>query len=63
MMKKKKGKFESGQMVCAKKAPNTMLTVRRYIDEIYYCKIQSLLDKKELVYFERELMYPVLLAR
>ena len=57
-MKKTKGKFKSGQMVCAKKNQHIMLTIRRFVDEVYFCKIQSELDSKELVFFEREIMYP-----
>jgi len=45
-------------MVCSKQDPEIILTIRRFVDEIYYCKVQAHLTEKEQVYFERELMYP-----
>jgi len=51
-------KFMSGEMVCAKTDRNTRLTVRRFVYEIYFCKDQTHLNKKELAFFERELVYP-----
>jgi hypothetical protein len=57
-MKKTEQKFKSGEMVCAKKDRNTILTVRRFVDEIYFCKNQAHLNQKELAFFERELVYP-----
>ena len=49
-------KYKEGQVVYAKVAPSLKLVIRRYVDRIYYCKIQDDSDRKELVYFERELM-------
>jgi hypothetical protein len=49
-------KFKEGSTVCAKVNPLQKLLIRRYVDRIYYCKIQNDLAHKELVYFERELM-------
>ena len=49
-------KFKEGEIVCAKINPGFKLVIRRYVDRIYYCKIQEDLARKELVYFERELM-------
>jgi uncharacterized protein YodC (DUF2158 family) len=49
-------KFKEGEVVRAKVNPNQNLIVRRYVDRIYYCKIQEDLSHKELVYFERELI-------
>lgn len=47
--------FKAGEIVCAKVNPTLNLVIRRYIDRIYYCRIQEEPGKKELVYFEREL--------
>jgi hypothetical protein len=58
MMEKTEAKFKSGEMVCAKTDRNTMLTIRRFIDEIYFCKNQAVLNQKERAFFERELAYP-----
>ncbi len=49
-------KFKEGEVVRAKVNPNQNLIVRRYVDRIYYCKIQENPSHKDLVYFERELM-------
>lgn len=49
-------KYKEGEVVVAKVLPEQKLIVRRYVDEIYYCKIQEDPDHKDLVYFERELM-------
>jgi hypothetical protein len=49
-------KFTEGDIVCAKEAPAIKLVVRRYVDKIYYCKIQADPTARELVYFERELI-------
>ena len=49
-------KFKEGEVVQAKVNPTLNLVIRRYVDRIYYCKIQSEPTHKELVYFERELI-------
>jgi hypothetical protein len=49
-------KYKEGSTVCAIVNPTQELLIRRYVDRIYYCKIQNDLAHKELVYFERELM-------
>ncbi len=49
-------KFKEGAVVCALVNPTLKLVIRRYVDRIYYCKIQEDPARKELVYFERELM-------
>jgi len=52
-------KYKEGSTVCAIVNPTQELLIRRYVDRIYYCKIQKDLAHKELVFFERELMnYP-----
>jgi hypothetical protein len=49
-------KHQENDEVYAKVHPSVKLIVRRYIDRVYYCKIASAPERKELVYFERELM-------
>ena len=48
--------FKEGEEVYAKVDPTLKLIIRRYVDRIYYCKIKEDPMRKELVYFERELM-------
>lgn len=48
-------KFKEGDVVFAKVNRSVKLVIRRFVDEIYYCKVQSAPDQQELVYFEREL--------
>jgi hypothetical protein len=50
--------FKVGDFVRAKVNPTLLLVVRRYVDKIYYCRIQQDPTQKELVYFERELIPP-----
>jgi hypothetical protein len=49
-------KYKEGEMVYAKIDPSLPLVIRRYIDRIYYCTVKEDPARKELVYFERELM-------
>jgi uncharacterized protein YodC (DUF2158 family) len=49
-------KFKSGEVVSERIRPTLKLTVSRYVDGIYYCLIQERESKRELVYFERELI-------
>ena len=51
-------RYKEGEVVRVKVNPNKKLIVRRYVDRIYYCKIQEAPDHKDLVYFERELLPP-----
>lgn len=46
----------AGEIVYAKLNPSLKLMVRRYVDRVYYCTICDQPDKKELVYYERELI-------
>ncbi|HBH23836.1 MAG TPA: hypothetical protein DDY13_10485 [Cytophagales bacterium] len=48
-------KYKEGQVVHAKVNPALKLVIRRYVDRIYYCKVQNDPTRKELVYFEREI--------
>ena len=49
-------KFKAGDVVYSKVNPAQKLVVRRFVDSIYYCKVQNDPNHKELVFFERELM-------
>lgn len=49
-------KYNSGDVVNAKVNPSLELVIRRFYDEVYYCKIKDHPERKELVYFERELV-------
>lgn len=49
-------KYKEGDVVYAKLNPALKLVIRRYVDRIYYCTIQQFPTRKELVYFERELV-------
>ncbi len=48
-------KYQVGEIVHALVNPIQKLIIRRYVDSIYYCTIQTDPTLKELVYFEREL--------
>lgn len=48
-------KYKEGDTVVAIINPQVKLLIRRYIHDIYYCKIKEHPEMKELVYFEREL--------
>ena len=48
-------KYQVGEIVHAVINPAQKLIIRRYVDSIYYCTIQTDPTLKELVYFEREL--------
>lgn len=54
-------KYKAGDIVYAKANPTLKLVIRRYIDQVYYCKVQDDPERKELVYFERELVEDPLL--
>lgn len=47
--------FAVGSFIYAKEYPLVKLQIRRYLDDVYYCKIVSDPSLKEVVYFEREL--------
>jgi len=49
-------KFKEGEVVRAKLNPALKLIERRYVDRIYYCKIHEDHTRKEVLYFERELI-------
>jgi heat shock protein HspQ len=49
-------KYNVGDVVSAKASPSLGLVISRYKDQVYYCKVQEDPERKELVYFERELV-------
>ncbi|MFA0963342.1 hypothetical protein AB9P05_16180 [Roseivirga sp. BDSF3-8] len=49
-------KYNAGDTVYAKANPSEKLVIRRYIDKVYYCKVMAHPERKELVYFEREII-------
>lgn len=48
-------KYKEGDIVNERVRPSQKLIVSRLMNKIYYCKIQENPDRKELVFFEREL--------
>jgi len=48
-------KFAEGSVVFALASPEIKLVIRRYVDRVYYCRLQSDPEQKEMIYFEREL--------
>jgi hypothetical protein len=51
-------KYGVGEVVFALENPKVLLTVRRYVDRIYYCRVKDSESQRDLVYFERELNSP-----
>ena len=49
-------KYKAGQIVFERIRPSQKLVVSHYFDKIYYCKVEEHRHRKELVYFERDLM-------
>lgn len=49
-------KFKEGEEVYERIRPGQTLIISRYFKGIYYCKVAENLKRKELIYFERELM-------
>jgi hypothetical protein len=49
-------KYLAGDVVAAKINPDLKLVIRRYVDQVYYCKVMDDPEGKELVYYERELV-------
>ena len=52
--------FKEGEVVVERIRPGQLLIVARHAMQIYYCKIQENIKRKELVYSESELMLPAL---
>jgi hypothetical protein len=57
------GKFKEGDFVLAKNNPFLKLKIRRYVSKIYYCTVLEEPTRKELVFFERELMFDESIAK
>ncbi len=55
-MERQKSKFKLGDTVYSKVNPEVKLIVRLYYRRIYYCKFAEDPEKKEVVFFERELL-------
>lgn len=51
-------KFNEGDVVYERIRPSHKLIVRRYTTNIYYCLVPEFPERKDLVFFERELMPP-----
>lgn len=49
-------KYIAGDIVFAKVNPSLELVISRSIDQVYYCKVKEDLNRKELVFFEIELV-------
>jgi hypothetical protein len=49
-------KYKAGETVLERIFPAKKLIVNRYADRLYYCRAHESFKRKELVYFERELM-------
>lgn len=49
-------KYKKGDVVYERTHPTQKLVVGRYADRVYYCLAQENPNRRELVYFERELL-------
>lgn len=56
MGRENENKYVAGDIVYEKVKPEVKLVVRRYIDRIYFCRLQDEPERKELALFERELV-------
>jgi hypothetical protein len=56
-------KYNEGDEVYERIRPYQKLIVSRCLQGIYYCKMIESRNRKELIYFERELMSRALLKR
>jgi hypothetical protein len=52
--------FRVGTLIKAKEYPDLQLKIMSYNQRIYYCGIVSEPKRKELVYYDRELIPPIL---
>jgi hypothetical protein len=50
--------YPEGAIITAKENPSLKLTITKYYQRIYYCAVVGDESRKQLVYFERELMPP-----
>ena len=49
-------KYNEGDIISATVNPSLKLIIRRYIDQVYYCRMLDDPEGKELVYYEREIV-------
>jgi hypothetical protein len=54
--------YAEGEILSAKASPSVKLKVMSYNQRIYYCAIVGDPSKKQLAYFERELLPPLVIA-
>ena len=52
--------YKAGTYITAKAYPLLKLKIEHYYQRIYYCSVVDAPKQKHLVYFERELVPPVL---
>ena len=50
--------YPENSFIRAKVAPEIPLVIVKYLHQIYYCAVVDEPDRKQLVYFERELINP-----
>jgi hypothetical protein len=48
-------KYKEGEVVFEKARPYQKLIVERYLDKLYYCKLQEAPHRKALVFLEKDL--------
>jgi hypothetical protein len=48
-------KFKVGDLVAAKINPDVKLKIYRYLEKVYYCRLESGADLPIQAYFEREI--------
>lgn len=50
--------YAEGSFITAREAPNVQLKIMAYKQRIYYCSVVGDEARKQLAYFERELVPP-----
>jgi hypothetical protein len=50
--------YKEGTFITAKEDPDVQLVITKYMQRIYYCAVVGNAERKELAYFERELIAP-----
>ena len=51
--------YKVGTLITAKTDPGVKLKIERYYQRIYYCSVVAAPEQKHFVYFERELLPPL----
>lgn len=54
--KPEESRYKEGQIVFAKKFPIVKFKVRRHYQRVYYCSFIDFPERKDLVFFEREIL-------